>query len=44
LQDRLGWGIDLSDALSFAVMEHEGIDEAFTYDDDFEKAGFEIVG
>ena len=44
LQDRLRWGIDLSDALSFAVMEHEGIDEAFTYDDDFEKAGFEIVG
>lgn len=44
LQDRTGWAIDLSDAFSFAVMSEEDIDTAFTYDDDFEKAGFEVVG
>ncbi|MGH2669695.1 MAG: type II toxin-antitoxin system VapC family toxin, partial [bacterium] len=41
---RAAWGVDLSDCLAFAVMGAHGIGRAFTYDADFEKAGFERVG
>jgi predicted nucleic acid-binding protein len=41
---RLDWGVDLSDCISFALMEAHRIRRAFAYDRDFEKAGFEIVG
>ncbi|MFA5861343.1 MAG: PIN domain-containing protein [Candidatus Thermoplasmatota archaeon] len=44
LRTRTGWGVDLSDCLSFAVMEHHRIDTAFSYDADFIKAGFRVVG
>lgn len=44
LRARTSWGVDLSDCLSFALMTHHGIATAFTYDRDFEKAGFERVG
>lgn len=40
---REAWGVDLSDCLSFALMEARGVEAAFTYDADFAKAGFEIV-
>lgn len=40
---RRDWNVDLSDCLSFTVMEEEGIDQVFTFDSDFEKPGFEIV-
>ena len=33
----------LTDAVSFEVMRREGIREAFTFDKDFERAGFKIV-
>lgn len=38
------WNVDLSDCFSFALMEEHGIQRAFTYDDDFAKPGFEIIG
>lgn len=41
---QLDWDGDLSDCLSFALMEALGIQRAFTYDADFAKAGFEIIG
>jgi predicted nucleic acid-binding protein len=41
---RTDWKVDLSDCMSFALMEALAIRQAFTYDRDFEKAGFEIVG
>lgn len=44
LRARTGWDVDLSDCLSFAMMTSEGIRHVFTYDRDFEKAGFERVG
>lgn len=44
LRSRGAWGVDLSDCLSFALMTHHGIVKAFTYDRDFEKAGFERAG
>lgn len=44
LTKNVDWGIDLSDALSFAMMRNLGIKRVFTYDSDFEKADFELVG
>ena len=41
---RPSWGVDLSDCLSFALMRARGITRAFAYDDDFEKAGFQLEG
>lgn len=41
---RGSWGVDLSDCLSFALMEARGVEAAFTFDSDFQKGGFEIVG
>lgn len=41
---RPSWGVDLSDCLSFALMQKHGISTAFTYDTDFEKAGFRRIG
>ena len=38
------WNVDLSDCISFALMEAHGIQRAFAYDRDFEKAGFEVLG
>lgn len=43
LETRVDWGVDLSDCLSFAIMRNLGIRRAFTFDLDFEKAGFETV-
>ncbi len=34
----------LVDAVSFEVMRREGIREAFTFDKDFERAGFKTIG
>ncbi len=34
----------LVDAVSFLVMEDRGIESAFAFDEDFVKAGFEVVG
>jgi predicted nucleic acid-binding protein len=41
---RTDWNVDLSDCLSFALMEAHEIRRAFAYDRDFEKAGFEVIG
>jgi predicted nucleic acid-binding protein len=43
LRPRLGQGISLADAVSFEVMRREGLRVAFTFDRDFEVAGFECV-
>lgn len=43
LDSRTDWGIDLSDALSFATMEALELQAAFAYDEDFEMAGFEVL-
>lgn len=43
LRPRLGRGISLADAVSFEVMRREGIQTAFTFDADFQAAGFEVV-
>jgi predicted nucleic acid-binding protein len=34
----------LTDAVSFEVMRREGIQEAFTFDKDFARAGFTLLG
>jgi uncharacterized protein len=44
LRTRPEWDVDLSDCLSFALMEGLGLREAFTYDADFRKAGFTTLG
>ncbi len=36
-------GVSLVDRTSFALMKAMGISRAFTYDRDFERAGFELV-
>lgn len=36
--------LTLTDAVSFEVMSREGIREAFTFDEDFRVAGFEVLG
>lgn len=41
---RTGWEVDFSDCLSFSIMQSKGIHRAFTYDRDFEKAGFKREG
>lgn len=41
-RSRHSWNVDLSDCLSFALMKAKGLDRAFTYDGDFERAGFQI--
>lgn len=41
--DRRDWGIDLSDAISFALMGDLGLERAFAYDEDFETAGFTVL-
>jgi len=43
LRPRVGQGISLADAVSFEVMRREGLRTAFTFDRDFEVAGFECV-
>ena len=43
-ETRTDWNVDLSDCLSFALMEYLGVTRVFTYDSDFAKAGFEVVG
>jgi predicted nucleic acid-binding protein len=43
LRPRLEQGISLADAVSFEVMRREGIQTAFTFDADFQAAGFEVV-
>ena len=35
--------VSFADCASFAVMEHLGITKAFSFDDDFQKYGFELV-
>jgi predicted nucleic acid-binding protein len=40
--DRRRWS--LVDAVSFEVMEERGIDTAFAFDPDFERAGFRLYG
>lgn len=42
LRGRPNWGVDLSDCLSFALMKAKGIQRAFTYDQDFSKAGYVV--
>ncbi|HEV8361565.1 MAG TPA: PIN domain-containing protein [Candidatus Thermoplasmatota archaeon] len=44
LRTRTDWNVDLSDCLSFALMEAHGIQRAFTYDRGFKKPGFELLG
>lgn len=41
---RAGWNVDLSDCLSFALMEAKRLGRVFTYDADFAKAGFRPEG
>ena len=36
--------VSLVDAVSFAVMEERGIETAFAFDPDFERAGFRLCG
>jgi predicted nucleic acid-binding protein len=38
-----GWRESLVDHMSFAVMRRSGLELAFTYDSDFERAGFRFV-
>lgn len=38
-----GWRQSLVDHMSFVVMRRAGIERAFTYDSDFERAGFRFV-
>jgi len=35
--------LSLTDAVSFEVMQHEGLREAFAFDEDFERVGFTVV-
>ncbi len=35
--------IDLTDCLSFSIMERMGIDAAFTFDSDFQTHGFKVM-
>jgi predicted nucleic acid-binding protein len=35
--------VSLVDLVSFEVMRREGIDTAFAFDRDFERAGFQVV-
>jgi len=44
LRDRGDWNVDLSDCLSFALMQATAITQAFTYDRDFAKARFGTIG
>lgn len=42
-RSRTDWNVDLSDCLSFALMDEEGVSQAFAFDTDFEKAGFSLI-
>lgn len=42
-ESRPSWNVDLSDCLSFALMEAAEIRTAFTFDSDFRKAGFGVA-
>ncbi|MHB8585335.1 MAG: type II toxin-antitoxin system VapC family toxin [Thermoplasmatota archaeon] len=42
--DMTSWNVDLSDCLSFALMRSAALERVFTYDTDFAKAGFEVLG
>lgn len=44
LRTRPEWDVDLSDCLSFALMDGVGLRQAFTYDADFRKPGFTLLG
>jgi len=35
--------LSLTDAVSFEVMQREGLQDAFAFDEDFERVGFTVV-
>jgi len=42
LEERNRRGLSLVDCASFVVMRRYGIEEAFAFDEDFEKEGFRL--
>lgn len=43
VRQRLDRAFSLTDAVSFEVMQREGIAQAFAFDRDFERAGFTLL-